>query len=113
MQVDVVEDAQGPWLRVRGPVDFAEAQALMKAGLVLLRAETAGPLRLDLAGVSFVDSSGLGAMLHLQKQAEHLGRSLELHSPSVAVLQTLHLTRLDQAFSLYHEGSSEGALRSS
>ena len=33
MQVQVVEDAEGTWLRVRGPVDYAEAQALVKAGL--------------------------------------------------------------------------------
>ena len=111
MQVDVVEDAQGPWLRVRGPVDFAEAQALMKAGVALLRSGDPGPLRLDLAGVSFLDASGLAALLHLQLQATKLGRKLELHKPSEPVRQTLRLTRLDQAFSLHHEGSSEGALR--
>ena len=111
MQVDVVEDAQGPWLRVRGPVDFAEAQALVRAGLALLRGDTGSPLRLDLAGVSYLDSSGLSALLDLQLQAAHLGRKLEVHNPSAPVLQSLRLTRLEQAFSLHHEGSCEGSLR--
>ena len=111
MQVQVVEDATGTWLRVRGPVDFAEAQALVRAGVALLRAGDRGPLRLDLAGVSYLDSSGLSALLDLQLQAAHLGRKLEVHNPSAPVLQSLRLTRLEQAFSLHHEGSCEGALR--
>jgi len=113
MQVQVVEDAAGTWLRVRGPVDFAEAQALVRAGLALLRGDTGSPLRLDLAGVSYLDSSGLSALLDLQLQAAHLGRKLEVHNPSAPVLQILRLTRLEQAFSLQPEGSSEGALRNS
>ena len=109
--MQVVEDATGTWLRVRGPVDFAEAQALMKAGAALLRGDTGSPLRLDLAGVSYLDSSGLSALLDLQLQAAHLGRKLEVHNPSAPVLQSLRLTRLEQAFSLYPEICCEGALR--
>ena len=29
MQVQVVEDAEGTWLRVRGPVDYAEAHGML------------------------------------------------------------------------------------
>ena len=101
MHVQRESDARGPWLRVRGPLDFAEVQALVKAGMALLPSTGDGPLRLDLGGVSFLDSSGLGALLHLQKQAEHCGRKLELHNPSAPVLQILRLTRLGQVFSLH------------
>jgi anti-sigma B factor antagonist len=101
MQVQVVEDAEGTWLRVRGPVDYAEAQALVKAGRVLLQNGLSGPLRLDLAGVSFMDSSALGALLQLREQAESLGRVLELHNPSAPVLKILRVTNLDRVFSLH------------
>jgi len=113
MHVQRESDARGPWLRVRGPLDFAEVQALVKAGVALLRAGDRGPLRLDLAGVSYLDSSGLSALLDLQLQAAHLGRKLEVHNPSAPVLQILRLTRLEQAFSLQPEINWEGALRSS
>ena len=101
MQVQVVEDAEGTWLRVRGPVDYAEAQALVKAGRVLLQNGLSGPLRLDLAGVSFMDSSALGALLQLREQVEGLGRALELHNPSAPVLKILRVTSLDRVFSLH------------
>ena len=103
MQVQVVEDAAGPWLQVRGPVDYSEAQALVKAGRALLREVPSGPLRLDLAGVSFIDSSALGALLQLREHAEHLGRSLELHNTSQPVLKVLQLTTLDRLFNLHIE----------
>jgi len=101
MQVQVVEDATGTWLVVRGPVDYAEAQALVKAGRVLLQNGLSGPLRLDLAGVSFMDSSALGALVQLREQAESLGRSLELHNASAPVLKVLRITSLDRLFSLH------------
>ena len=101
MQMQVVKDADGTCLRVRGPVDYAEAQALVKAGQVLLRADSEGPLRLDLAGVSFMDSSALGALLQLREQAGGLGRVLELHNSSAPVLKILQATSLNRIFSLH------------
>jgi len=103
MQVQVVEDVAGTWLVVRGPVDYAEAQALVKAGRALLRESLTSPLRVDLAGVSFLDSSALGALLQLREQAEEQGRRLELHNPSALVLKTLRATSLDRVFSLHSE----------
>ena len=72
MQVQVVEDAEGSWLRVRGPVDHAEAQALVKAGRALLREGLGGPLRVDLGGVSFMDASALKTLHRLHELAESL-----------------------------------------
>jgi len=68
---------------------------------VLLREGLSGPLRLDLAGVTFLDSSALGALLQLREQAEELGRRLELHNPSALVLKSLRATSLDRLFSLH------------
>ena len=111
MQVQVVEDGSGTWLRVRGPVDYAEAQALVKAGRVLLRDGLSGPLRLDLAGVSFMDSSALGALVQLREQAHGLGRSLELHNASTPVLKILRVTSLDRLFSLHSQTDRSPPLR--
>ena len=106
MQVQVVEDGSGTWLRVRGPVDFAEAQALVKAGRALLREGLGGPLRVDLGGVSFMDASALKTLHRLHELAESLGGRLELHSLSAPVREALRATRLDQGFRLH--GASSG-----
>lgn len=61
-----------------------------------------GPMRvlLDLSRVSFLDSSGIGAVVAAKKQ---LGpdRALELASLTPAVEKVFRLTRLDSVFTIY------------
>lgn len=65
---------------------------------------TEGPDRvvLDLTEVSFLDSSGLGALVASMKQ---LGpdRSLELAGLSPAVKKVFRLTRMDSVFKVHSE----------
>lgn len=68
-----------------------------------MRAETeSGPARviLDLSSVSFIDSSGLGAIVAAMKQ---LGkeRKLDLAGLSPMVEKVFRLTRMDTVFNLY------------
>jgi anti-anti-sigma factor len=53
---------------------------------------------LDLAGVSIVDASGLGAMLELRGQAESKGIRFELMNLNKSVRYVLELSRLDSVF---------------
>jgi len=54
---------------------------------------------LDLAGVEFVDSSGLGALIHLHKTLQPQGR-LVLCGIDPKVAQLFKVTRLDRVFTL-------------
>lgn len=54
-----------------------------------------GDLVADMAGVTFVDSSGLRAILELSERAHGMGRRLVLRAPSVAVVRLLEITGLD------------------
>jgi len=68
-----------------------------------MRTETAtGPDRviLDLSGVSFIDSSGLGAIVAAMKQLGE-GRRLDLAGLQPMVEKVFRLTRLDSVFSLF------------
>lgn len=68
-----------------------------------MRQETvSGPDRiiLDLTGVQFIDSSGLGAIVASMKQLGN-GRSLDLAGLSPMVDKVFRLTRMDTVFDLY------------
>ncbi|MGH9229148.1 MAG: STAS domain-containing protein [Acidimicrobiales bacterium] len=49
----------------------------------------------DLAGVKFCDSSGLGALLDIRRVAEGVGAGVVLRSPSVGVARVLDIAGID------------------
>lgn len=55
-------------------------------------------LVLDLHGVEFVDSSGLGALLGIKKQQERAGGRLLLTRLSPPVARIIEITRMDRVF---------------
>ena len=80
--------------RLVGELDLATSPVLMETASPL--AATGGDIRLDLAGLSFIDSSGIRTLLIL---AETLGERsrLVLVTPAESVLRTLELVGIDQA----------------
>jgi len=50
------------------------------------------------ACLDFVDSSGLGALISMQKLANERGGKMRLLSPKASVIQVLELTRLHRVF---------------
>jgi len=63
---------------------------------------------LDLAGLGFIDSTGIGVLLAGCQQAESRGRSFTLQHPGRMVLKVLHLTGVDR---LLRIEAPEGVLR--
>ncbi len=66
-------------------------------------------LILDLSGVEFLASSGLGALLALAERFRERGRSFELVACSPAVREAIKLLNLDRILTLSE--SEEDALR--
>ncbi|MDP9028720.1 MAG: STAS domain-containing protein [Actinomycetota bacterium] len=56
---------------------------------------------LELRGVEFIDSSGLGGVISGLKCARQAGGDLRLVAPTAQVMMILHLTNLDQILSVY------------
>jgi anti-anti-sigma factor len=77
---------------VRGEVDLASAGALMAAAESLVRPE-AGTLRLDMTGVTFIDSSGIRSILLIDEQCRESGIGFEV-APSEQVQRVLSLVGL-------------------
>ncbi len=93
-----VED-RGGWqvLRLIGEVDVAAAPRLRDR---LVQLVITGPayVVVDLAGVTFIDSMGLGALVSGLKRARAHDGDLRLAAASDHVAKVLSITRLDQAF---------------
>jgi anti-sigma B factor antagonist len=89
-----------PVVRVAAEIDVATAPALDTA---MQEQVDAGHdvLVLDLAGVTFLDSSGLGLFVAHHKTLRRRGGSVRLANASSRVLKVLTVTGLDQVFPVY------------
>ena len=78
-----------------GEIDFANATSLQARILAACAERGVRMLIVDMAGVEFMDSSGLRALLHLQRELEDRGGGLALLGPTQQVRGILTLTGLD------------------
>lgn len=93
-------------LRVRGHLDARRAAVMLEE---CARAREAGrDLVLNLAGVTFIASSGIGALLALTEEFQQAGRTVCLAEPSSTVEAVLRLLNLDQFLRV--EASEQAAL---
>lgn len=84
-------------LRVSGAIDVQSREALLTAGRAAFDGDSPG-LVLDLADVSFVDSTGIGALVELGRDAEDADASFALRDPSSRVVRILQMTGLTDAW---------------
>ncbi len=81
---------------IDGELDLASAPQLTDTITGL--SELSEPVVLDLSSVTFVDSSGVRALLDAQRIAAEKGRKLAIFRPGVAVTRLLDLVDLRSRF---------------
>jgi anti-sigma B factor antagonist len=59
-----------------------------------------GSVEIDLAGITFIDSSGLRVLLGLADRVAGTGRTVAVRNPSHTVIRLLEITKLSAAFGL-------------
>jgi len=84
---------------VRGRLDLRSAPDLRDQGIAALAASS-GTLVLDLGDVEFIDSSGLGVLIGLQRESQRMGGRLAIVPPSGSAQQIFALTRTESFFTL-------------
>ena len=84
---------------LRGVLDVADA-ASVAAALTAVAARQRDVI-IDLAGLEFIDSSGVAALVHGRRQARNAGGELLLAAPQQQVLRVLTLTRLIDVFPVH------------
>jgi anti-sigma B factor antagonist len=84
---------------LRGKLDVVDAVSVA-AALAAVAAREPGII-VDLAGLEFIDSSGVAALAHGRRQARRAGGDLVLAAPQKTVMRVLAITRMADAFSVY------------
>jgi anti-sigma B factor antagonist len=84
---------------LRGVLDVPDAASVAVA--LTAAAARQRDIIIDLAGLEFIDSSGVAALVRGRRQARHAGRELLLAAPQQQVLRVLTLTRLTDVFPVY------------
>ncbi|HEY3831553.1 MAG TPA: STAS domain-containing protein [Acidimicrobiia bacterium] len=84
-------------VRVSGELDAYRAPELEELGATLL-ADGVYTIMLHMAGTTFLDSSGLRAMVTLRDRMLHAEGELALLDPTEAVRRLLSITGLDEQF---------------
>jgi anti-anti-sigma factor len=80
-------------LSIHGDVDLTSVERLKQA---LTQAVTLSPhVTADVADMTFIDSTGLSALVWGHRQAEEAGGSLHIRRPSKMLRRLLELTRLE------------------
>ena len=98
MRVEVSSADDVSTIVVAGEVDVATCAELREVGEK--EAAISARLRVDLSGVSFIDSSGIGALIAIRNAADGAGIPVVFVNPSAKVLNVLQITRLTDVFTI-------------
>lgn len=102
MDVEVEYPREGAVVvRTTGRLNMVAAPALREEVERLVTTEGRAHVVLDLAGTTFVDSSGLGALIGGLKSARAAGGDLRIAAVPPPVLTVLKLTNLDRVLRPY------------
>lgn len=83
-------------ISVNGDVDLENSDGLRDQVSNALNANTA--VSLDMSEVSYIDSSGVAALIESRQKADEGGKEFKLLKPSESVVSVLKMAKLDTFF---------------
>ena len=96
-RIEMIQDGTGrTTVRPHGEVDVTTAGALVDA--VVRLPEPVVECDVDLTGVTFMDSSGIKAIVVCRESLHHRAAAMRILGASDGVAKLLHLTGIDQLF---------------
>ena len=98
--IDFKENSNRVVCVVKGDIDAYHSADLKKSIKEKLASMTQGRLVIDMSGVSYVDSAGLGTIVAILKECRLLGKHLVLASLKSNVKRIFEMTRLDMVFKI-------------
>ncbi|HEY3239545.1 MAG TPA: STAS domain-containing protein [Acidimicrobiia bacterium] len=97
--IDVTDDDAGITVAVRGELDVLTAPFLWER-LETLLPESGERLVLDLGGVRFIDSMGLGVIVRAQSRLSNAAGQLVVRAPQEQARKVFEMTGLDRTLDL-------------
>jgi anti-sigma B factor antagonist len=101
LAIDIEWHGRTVLLVLRGDLDIVHAPALRDALVDIV--DDGVRVVVDMQGVEFLDSAGLGILISGRKRARASGGDLELVCSSRVVLRPIEITGLDRAFTIHRE----------
>ena len=72
----------------------------------IVRADSSPSMIIDMTGVTYCDSAGIGALVNAQVSHTRNGRSLTLQGVNTRVMEVLKITRVDELFTFIPAGTA-------
>ncbi len=86
---------------IEGVIKLGESSRLFSDYLNGLFEGNTGSVLIDMTGIDYVDSTGLGELVGYLQRFEGQGRRLALLRPQSRILNLLKLTKLDEVFPIF------------
>lgn len=84
---------------LEGEIDLAQSPQVLARLDPLITARTPH-IRVDLAGVTYMDSSGIATLIDAMQRTQAYGGEFDLASIRPGVMRVFQVTRLDQVFNI-------------
>ncbi len=105
MDIGVTRSGDGLILTLRGEFDLKTAPEFVRT-VDEMQSEEISRVVVDLGGVAFIDSSGLGALLGRYRELSSRGVSFSLAAPSHTVREVLGIAGVSRVMDVYPEVQS-------
>jgi anti-anti-sigma factor len=99
-RITTSRSSTGTTIKLAGELDSASCAELLERFEAAADAPEAHEIVLDLAGVSFIDSAGMRAIIVIERTAGERGLALTMSPPPAAVTELLQLTGITDHVSL-------------
>ncbi|MFY9549969.1 MAG: STAS domain-containing protein [Thermoanaerobaculia bacterium] len=103
MDLQTHEDGSVTVLTVTGDLVIGDAEAAFKRTVTRLLEEGHIHLLVDLSGVGFLDSSGLGALVRALTNSQKEGGQTKLLRAGPQIRKLLQMTKLDSVFEIHDD----------
>lgn len=103
MDLQTHEDGSVTVVTVTGDLVIGDAESTFKKTVTRLLEEGHTRLLVDLSGVGFLDSSGLGALVRALTQSQKEGGQTKLLGAGPQIRKLLQMTKLDSVFEIHDD----------
>jgi len=108
LQIETQDDADALALTVSGDIDLVTVDGFCERGLDAIAQADGRPVIIDVAAVTFIDSTGLGALVSINNAAAAAGTPLMLRAVPPRMASLLRITAIDTVIPV-SEGSNPSA----
>lgn len=108
LEINVSARGKARVVALRGEVDLRSSPELRQALLELLEQRVAH-IVVDLTGVGYMDSSGVGTLVELKRKSERMRGKVTLVGPQPRVQSVFEITQLDKFFHIVPTLAEAGA----